>query len=278
MNSVKYNLEQGWGIMARKDWGSFYVPYEQAIEELKIKLRGIRKEYRKRNEYSPIEFITGRVKELSSMLEKANKFNIPHDRLRFELEDIAGIRIMVQFVDDIWTVVELIRSRQDMTVMYEKDYVTNVKPSGYRSYHMVLKYPVYMAEGVVDILVEIQIRTLAMNFWATAEHSLNYKYKQQIPENIRQKLKLSAESAYLLDEVMMEIKDEIKDAQLLFEVKSDLVSNIMDQILLLTSLDRGREASKHQLALNKLAETGNVDELQLLLEDVSRDVKRFRHL
>ncbi len=264
--------------MAKNDWGTFYVPYEQAIEELKIKLRGIRKEYRKRNEYSPIEFITGRVKELSSMLEKANKFNIPHDRLRLELEDIAGIRIMVQFVDDIWTVVELIRSRQDMNVMYEKDYVTNVKPSGYRSYHMVLKYPVNMAERTVDILVEIQIRTLAMNFWATAEHSLNYKYKQQIPENIRQKLKQSAESAYQLDEVMMEIKDEIKDAQRLFEVKSDLVSNIMDQILILSSMDRGREASNYQISLNQLAETGNVDELQFLLEEVTRDVKRFRHL
>jgi putative GTP pyrophosphokinase len=264
--------------MAKNDWGTFYVPYEQAIEELKIKLRGIRKEYRKRNEYSPIEFITGRVKELSSMLEKANKFNIPHDRLRVELEDIAGIRIMVQFVDDIWTVVELIRSRQDMNVMYEKDYVTNVKPSGYRSYHMVLKYPVNMAERTVDILVEIQIRTLAMNFWATAEHSLNYKYKQQIPENIRQKLKQSAESAYQLDEVMMEIKDEIKDAQRLFEVKSDLVSNIMDQILILSSMDRGREASNYQISLNQLAETGNVDELQFLLEEVTRDVKRFRHL
>ena len=264
--------------MAKNDWGTFYVPYEQAIEELKIKLRGIRKEYRKRNEYSPIEFITGRVKELSSMLEKANKFNIPHDRLRLELEDIDGIRIMVQFVDDIWTVVELIRSRQDMNVMYEKDYVTNVKPSGYRSYHMVLKYPVNMAERTVDILVEIQIRTLAMNFWATAEHSLNYKYKQQIPENIRQKLKQSAESAYQLDEVMMEIKDEIKDAQRLFEVKSDLVSNIMDQILILSSMDRGREASNYQISLNQLAETGNVDELQFLLEEVTRDVKRFRHL
>lgn len=264
--------------MARGDWGTFFVPYEQAIEELKIKLRGIRKEYRKRNEYSPIEFITGRVKELSSMLEKANKFNIPHHRLRYEMEDIAGIRIMVQFVDDIWTVVDLLRQRQDMSVLYEKDYVTNVKASGYRSYHMVLKYPVHMAQGSVDILVEIQIRTLAMNFWATAEHSLNYKYKQQIPDGIRQKLKESAESAYQLDELMMAIKDEIKDAQLLFEVKSDLVSNIMDQILILSSLDRNREASNYQQQLNRLAETGNVEELQLLLEDVSRDVRTFRNL
>ncbi|NLB22039.1 MAG: GTP pyrophosphokinase family protein, partial [Clostridium sp.] len=100
----------------------------------------------------------------------------------------------------------------------------------------------------------------------------------QIPENIRQKLKQSAESAYQLDEVMMEIKDEIKDAQRLFEVKSDLVSNIMDQILILSSMDRGREASNYQISLNQLAETGNVDELQFLLEEVTRDVKRFRHL
>ena len=264
--------------MANNDWKSFLTPYEQAIEELKIKFRGIRKEYRNRNEYSPIEFLTGRVKEISSMLEKANKFNIPHERLRLEMEDIAGIRIMVQFVDDIWTVVDLIRNRKDMTVMYEKDYVTNVKPSGYRSYHMVLKYPVYMAEEVVEILVEIQIRTLAMNFWATAEHSLNYKYKQQIPEDIKQKLQLSAHSAYKLDEVMRDIKEEIKDAQLLFEVKSDIVSNIMDQILTLGSLGRERESAAYQTKLNRLVEKADVDELKVLLEEIRRENQKFKRL
>lgn len=264
--------------MDKYDWKSFLTPYEQAIEELKIKFRGIRKEYRNRNEYSPIEFLTGRVKEISSMLEKANKFNIPHDRLRLEMEDIAGIRIMVQFVDDIWTVVDLIRNRKDMTVQYEKDYVTNVKPSGYRSYHMVLKYPVYMAEEVVDILVEIQIRTLAMNFWATAEHSLNYKYKQQIPEHIKHKLQLSAHSAYKLDEVMRDIKDEIKDAQMLFEVKSDIVSNIMDQILTLTSLGRNRESAYYQEKLNKLVEKADVDELKGLLEEIQKETSKFKKL
>ena len=264
--------------MANSDWKSFLTPYEQAIEELKIKFRGIRKEYRNRNEYSPIEFLTGRVKEISSMLEKANKFNIPHDRLRLEMEDIAGIRIMVQFVDDIWTVAELIRNRKDMTVQYEKDYVTNVKPSGYRSYHMVLKYPVYMAEGIVEILVEIQIRTLAMNFWATAEHSLNYKYKQQIPDDIKKKLQLSAHSAYKLDEVMRDIKEEIKDAQMLFEVKSDIVSNIMDQILTLTSLGRSREAATYQEKLNRFVEKADIDELKLLLEEIQKETTKFKRL
>lgn len=94
------------------------------------------------------------------------------------MEDIAGIRIMCQFVDDIDRVVEIIREREDMQILYEKDYVKNVKPSGYRSYHMVIRYPVYMAKGKVEILAEFQIRTLAMNFWATIEHSLNYKYKK----------------------------------------------------------------------------------------------------
>ena len=123
--------------MAMQNWKSFLMPYEQAVEELKVKLKSIRKEYRKRNEYSPIEFVTGRVKEVSSLLEKANKFEIPLDRVGEEMEDIAGIRIMCQFVDDIDTVIELIRARRDMQILYEKDYVRNVKPSGYRSYHMV---------------------------------------------------------------------------------------------------------------------------------------------
>ena len=133
--------------MAMQNWKSFLMPYEQAVEELKVKLKSIRKEYRKRNEYSPIEFVTGRVKEVSSLLEKANKFEIPLDRVGEEMEDIAGIRIMCQFVDDIDTVIELIRARRDMQILYEKDYVRNVKPSGYRSYHMIIKYTVYMAEG-----------------------------------------------------------------------------------------------------------------------------------
>ena len=156
--------------MAVNDWKNFLVPYEQAVDELKVKIRSIRKEYRKRNEYSPIEFVTGRVKEVSSILEKANKFQIPVNRIGYELEDIAGLRIMCQFVDDIDRVVEILRERKDMQILYEKDYVRNVKQSGYRSYHMIIKYPVNMASGNIEILAEFQIRTLAMNFWATIEH------------------------------------------------------------------------------------------------------------
>ena len=125
--------------MAIQNWKNFLMAYEQAVDELKVKLKSIRKEYRRRNEYSPIEFVTGRVKEVSSILEKANKFEIPLDRLEQEMEDIAGIRIMCQFVDDIDKVVELLRVRKDMQILYEKDYVNNVMASGYRSYHVIIK-------------------------------------------------------------------------------------------------------------------------------------------
>lgn len=262
--------------MAVYDWKKFLMPYEQAVDELKVKLRSIRKEYRKRNEYSPIEFVTGRVKEVSSLLEKANKFNIPLDRVRFEMEDIAGIRIMCQFVDDIDRVVEILRARKDMTILYEKDYVDNVKESGYRSYHMIIKYPINMVDGPIEILAEFQIRTLAMNFWATIEHSLNYKYKQQIPSDIKKKLKLAADAAFNLDEQMLQIKDEIKDAQKLFEVKSDIISNIMSRVLTLHSLGKIAEASRYEIVLNKLIEDGEVWELTNLLKAINRDIEKYR--
>lgn len=264
--------------MAIKDWKSFLTPYEQAVEELKVKLRSLRKEYRRKNEYSPIEFVTGRVKEVSSILEKANKFGIPIDRLQYEMEDIAGIRIMCQFVDDIDRVVEILRERKDLYILYEKDYVANVKESGYRSYHIILKYPVNMADGQKEILAEFQIRTLAMNFWATVEHSLNYKYKQHLPSDIKKKLKSAADAAFRLDEEMLEIKDEIKDAQKLFEVKSDIISTAMNSILTLISIGKVAEASRYQMALNKLLEDGEVWEFNNLLHSIQRDIDKYKEV
>ncbi|KAJ53228.1 putative GTP pyrophosphokinase [Clostridium tetanomorphum] len=262
--------------MAIREWKTFLIPYEQAVEELKVKFRSIRREYRRQNEYSPIEFVTGRVKEISSILEKANKFDIPLDRVEYEMEDIAGIRVMCQFVDDIEKVVNLIRQRTDMQIIYEKDYITDVKASGYRSYHVIIKYPVNMAEGRKEILAEFQIRTLAMNFWATIEHSLNYKYKHDIPEEIKYKLKSAADAAFQLDEKMLEIKDEIKDAQKLFEVKSNIVSNIMDNILTLSSIGKSVESTRYQTQLNKLIEEGEVFELNNLLKATERTLEMYK--
>lgn len=203
-------------------WDKFLAPYQQAVEELKIKLKGIRKDYQLNRKYSPVEFVTARVKPVQSIIEKANTRNIPYDRLREEMYDIAGIRIMCQFVDDIEMICSQIRLREDMRVVEERDYVENTKESGYRSYHLIIEYRVESIGGPVHILAEIQIRTLAMNFWATIEHTLNYKYSGEYPPEIKRRLQNAAEAAYLLDQEMSEIREEIQDAQKYYSKKRNI--------------------------------------------------------
>ena len=207
------------------NWDDFLAPYKQAVEELKVKLKGMRTQFERENVHSPIEFVTGRVKPIASILDKAEQNGIPIDQIGEQLHDIAGLRMMCQFVDDIKVVVQLLRNRNDFEIVEERDYISNEKKSGYRSYHVVLKYPVQTIRGEKKILVEIQIRTLAMNFWATIEHSLNYKYKGQFPEDIRERLQRAAEAAYSLDKEMSEIALEIQDAQRVFSRKKDEANN-----------------------------------------------------
>ena len=120
-------------------WREILAPYSQAVDELLIKFNHIIADYKNASMYSPIEAVTGRVKTISSILDKLQKKNIPMDQIVEEMDDIAGIRIMCQFVEDIYKVVEIIRSREDMEVREEKDYISNFKASGYRSYHMIIK-------------------------------------------------------------------------------------------------------------------------------------------
>ena len=178
------------------DWENFLDPYIQAVGELKIKLRGIRKQYRKQQRHSPIEFVTGRVKHVESIKEKMTARGIREENLAQEMQDIAGLRIMVQFVDDVNEVLNVLRMRTDMRIIQERDYITYKKSSGYRSYHVIIEYPVDTISGNKVILAEIQIRTLSMNFWATIEHSLNYKYKGEFPEEIKKRLEITANLAY----------------------------------------------------------------------------------
>lgn len=199
-----------------KDWDLFLWPYQQAVSELKVKFRSLRQSFLNEGEHSPIEFVVGRVKTVDSIKEKMTRRVIAPDVIENDMQDIAGIRIMCQFVDDIYRVVDLIHQRQDMQVIEERDYIQNAKPSGYRSYHMVIEYSVFLPDGPKKIIAEIQIRTLAMNFWATVEHTLNYKYQGKYPEDISKRLKSTAEAAYKLDEEMSSIKDEVQEAQRIF--------------------------------------------------------------
>ena len=202
-----------------ENWQHFLLPYQQAVNELKVKFRGMRTQYQDEEQHSPIEFVTGRVKPVESIKEKMVRRHVQADRLEQDMQDIAGLRIMCQFVEDIYQVVDLLRQRSDMTILEERDYISNVKPSGYRSYHIVIEYPVQLISGEKRILAEIQVRTLAMNFWATIEHSLNYKYQGAFPEELSARLQRAAEAAFHLDNEMSEIREEIQEAQNLFSYK-----------------------------------------------------------
>lgn len=201
------------------NWEAILAPYKQAVEELKVKLKGMRSQFEFESSHSPIEFVTARVKPVQSIIEKAALRNISMDNIETEMQDIAGVRVVCQFVEDIYTIVNMLHSRSDFTIIEEKDYIANKKDSGYRSYHIIVEYPVETIHGKKIILAEIQIRTLAMNFWATNEHSLNYKYAGRIPSDVKSRLQRAAEAAFKLDEEMSMIRNEIQEARRFFRRK-----------------------------------------------------------
>jgi len=260
-----------------RDWNRILIPYEQAVEELKVKFKSIRNEYRKIDAYSPIEFVTGRVKEISSILDKARKRDVPLEEIEEGIEDIAGIRIMCQLVDDIDRVVELIRSRdgKDLKIVEERDYTRNIKDSGYRSYHIIINYTVQTAFGEKELLAEIQIRTLAMNLWATIEHSLNYKFEYNIPPEIKERLRNAAESAYQLDKRMSEIREEIIEAQELFQTKSSLIASILKKVQDLYFTGEIDEIEKMQERFYELQEEGSYRKLKEFSKELDELFRRL---
>ncbi len=243
-------------------WREILEPYSLAVDELKVKFQHMQYAYKKAGLYSPIEQVDGRVKTISSLLEKVQKKHISLDDIETEIDDIAGIRIICQFIEDIYKVVELIRKRTDMKIVEEQDYVKNTKKSGYRSFHMVIKYRVETLHGPKDIFAEIQIRTLAMNFWATVEHSLQYKYKRNMPENLRTRLLRASDAIVMLDKEMSLVRGEIMDAQNTFTIKSNVVADILTNIQNLYKVANKREVVKIQDEFFRIYETEDLEHLE----------------
>lgn len=243
-------------------WKEILNPYDLAVEELKLKFNHIVKEYNQAGMYSPIEQVLGRVKSISSIIDKAQKRDIDIDKIEEKLEDIAGIRLICQFTDDIYTVVELIRNRKDMKVKSEKDYVKNMKESGYRSYHVIVLYSVETAKGTKEIPVEIQIRTLGMNFWAIIEHSLQYKYSGNIPAHVRERLSAASDAIITLDNEMSSIHYEIIDAQNYHLVKANIVSDILSNIQNLYKVANKQEIVKIQDEFYELYKQDDISRLE----------------
>lgn len=199
-------------------WTIFLEPYELAVEGFILKFEGIKKQYHTRGEYCPIEIVTGRVKSPDSILDKAKRMNVKIENLAKEVYDIGGVRITCKYIDDVYSVAEMIKSRKDIVVLEERDYIKNTKPSGYRSLHLIVSYNVETIRGQIPLILEFQIRTHAMHFWASIEHSLKYKYQKKIPDNIKERLKSASLAAQKLDEEMSEIHKliiELDDSNLL---------------------------------------------------------------
>ena len=245
------------------DWKVTLLPFQQAVNELVTKFSGIKRDFVGKGMHSPIEDVEGRVKSIASILEKADRKNIPVTQAVNKLEDIAGVRIICRFVEDIEKVVHMIKHREgkDLFVLSEEDYVTNTKESGYRSYHITVRYPLVTAEGEMDIKCEIQIRTMAMNFWATIEHSLRYKYNGKMPEELQERLQVCAEAAFQLDTEMTTIRDEILEAQKIMQTKNNLVSEILKNIQNLYFYAKVEKMNQFNKQFIDLYQEGNLDKL-----------------
>ena len=243
-------------------WRSILCPYELAVRELIVKFEHIISEHRENDLYSPIEQVSGRVKSVSSILEKMQRKHIPMERMEEEVEDIAGIRIICQFEEDIETVASLIQNRSDMTIKSEKNYLKHVKQSGYRSLHLIIYYTVETLNGPRKLQAEIQIRTMAMDFWATIEHTLQYKYKGDMPPHVAERLTNAADAIILLDQEMSSVRDEIMDAQNSSQMQSNLVKDILNNIENLYRVSSEREITKIQTEFLRVFHTKDLKQLE----------------
>ena len=191
----------------------FMLAYKFSLDEVSTKINILEEEFQLIHEYNPIEHVSTRLKSPESILRKALRKNIELSlpSIKENMQDIAGIRINCSFTSDIYKISDMIQKQQDIEVVWCKDYIKNPKPNGYRSLHLILKIPVFLSDRVENVFVEVQIRTIAMDFWASLEHKIFYKYNKTVPEKITKELKEAADSANELDQKMENLHHEINE-------------------------------------------------------------------
>ena len=195
----------------KQEFTRFMMSYKFAMDEVKTKIDILNQEFNYIHEYNPIEHVKTRLKTPESILKKVYRkgYELSLDSIKENIHDIAGIRIICSFVSDIYKISEMLAKQEDIQVIMCKDYIKNPKPNGYRSLHLVVKVPVFMSDRVENVSVEIQIRTIAMDFWASLEHKIYYKYDKDVPEDLIRQLKEAAEAAAELDKKMENIHKQV---------------------------------------------------------------------
>lgn len=198
-----------------ESWESLMFLYNSALKEVTTKLEILNDEFVHVHKYNPIEYIKSRIKSPESIVKKLKRhqLEINVDNMINNINDIAGVRIVCSFTSDIYQIAEMIGKQNDLTVIYVKDYIRNPKPSGYKSFHMLVSVPIFLGDKVVDTKVEIQIRTIAMDFWASLEHKIYYKFEGHAPEYISQELRDCAKIVSQLDLKMLQLNNEIIKAK-----------------------------------------------------------------
>lgn len=203
-------LPQEWAELAR-DLATQLLPYRFGLAEVLTKVTILREELSHLSSDNPIEHVSSRMKSIASMHAKAVRLGITDPgEVIASLNDIAGVRIVCSFISDTYRVLEMITAQPDLKVLQVKDYVAEPKANGYRSIHLIVEIPVFLSSGVARPRVEVQIRTVAMDFWASVEHKIYYKFEKDIPEHLRSELHRAASVSHDLDERMQHLHTTVR--------------------------------------------------------------------
>ena len=205
---MELRADNGEGV---DSWKEVNLIYNAALKQVETKMEILNDEFQHVHQYNPIEHIKARIKTPESIVKKLKRhgYESTIDNMVRHVNDIAGIRIICSFTSDIYRIAEMIGQQKDIQVIAVKDYITYPKASGYKSYHMIVTVPVYLSDRIVDTKVEIQIRTVAMDFWASLEHKIHYKFEGDAPEHIRSELVECAKMVSDLDSRMLSLNEEI---------------------------------------------------------------------
>ncbi|KPH72128.1 MULTISPECIES: GTP pyrophosphokinase family protein [Bacillaceae] len=189
----------------------FGMAYKFALDEISTKVNILKEEFRLVHDYNPIEHVNTRVKSAESLIKKVQRKSLPLslEAIQENIKDIAGIRIICSFASDIYRISKMIQAQSDIEVVEVKDYIQHPKSNGYQSLHIIMKIPVFMSDRKIHVYVEMQIRTIAMDFWASLEHKIYYKYNKQVPAHLTRQLKEAADTVAELDRKMEHINNEI---------------------------------------------------------------------